>query len=557
MAVASISEFTTPDAAAWLHKRPIVSQEMLALLASLFFTLFCNLEFWHSLTAELQVRWRLLASVFVIVTALHAFLLGLVVTRRTAKPLLAVLFIITAFAAYYMNAYTVYLDPDMIRNVLHTDPKEAGELLVPGLALPLLCLAALPIMALWRIRLRKHDWKRALWRRLAFLIGMLLLCAVAAMLSFKDLSALVRNQREVRYLVTPANYVVSLSRVLLASPPGPAEPLIPIGEDAKQLQRGSGAKPRLLIFVLGETARARNWELNGYARQTTPQLAAMSDVINFARTSACGTSTEVSVPCLFSPYGRHDYDEGEIRSHQSLLHILQRAGVDILWRDNQSGCKHVCDGLAFESLSDAGDPLLCNQQRCFDEILLSGLRARIKPNGRDQVVVLHQLGNHGPAYYQRYPPEFRRFVPTCDTEEIGKCTRQQIVNSYDNALLYTDHFLAQTIAFLRQEQDYDTAMIYVSDHGESLGENGLFLHGMPYAIAPREQTHVPMLMWFSPDFAESQQLDLACLRREAVQATSHDNLFPSILGLMQVRTQVYTPERDLFARCHDQGVELQ
>jgi lipid A ethanolaminephosphotransferase len=547
---------TIPSARAteWLRARPVVGLEMLALLASLFFTVFCNFEFWHGLTADLHAHWRLLASLFVVVTALQAFLLGLVLTRRTAKPVLAVLFVATAFAAYYMSTYKVYMDPDMVRNVLNTDPREAGELLVPGLVVPLLGLAALPLVALWRLRVRKREWKRALWLRLAFLAGMLALCAVAAMFSFKDLSALVRNQREIRYLVTPANYVVSLSRVLLASPPGPRKALIPIGEDAKQAPRGAGAKPRLLVFVLGETARAQNWGLDGYARQTTPELAAMPDVINFPDASACGTSTEVSVPCLFSPYGRHAYDEGRIRSHQSLLHVLQRAGVETLWRDNQSGCKHVCDGLPFESLADAKDPALCDSQRCFDGILLSRLKEQIMPDGRDRVVVLHQLGNHGPGYYQRYPAQFRRFVPTCDTDEIGNCSQQQIVNSYDNALLYTDHVLARAIDLLRQEPDYDTALLYVSDHGESLGENGLFLHGVPYAIAPSQQTHVPMLMWFSPDFAKSQQVDLACVRRQAALPASHDNLFPTILGLMQVGTGVYDRGRDLLAHCRtDRG----
>src|SRR3546814_945063 len=172
-----------------------------------------------------------------------------------------------------------------------------------------------------------------------------------------------------------------------------------------------GARPRLLVFVLGETVRAQNWGLDGYLRQTTPQLAAMKDVINFPDVESCGTSTEVSVPCMFSPYGRHDYDAKKIRSHQPLLHVLQRAGVQVLWRDNQSGCKRVCDGLAFESMADATDPALCNGKRCFDEILLSGLQARIRPDGRDRIVVLHMLGNHGPAYYQRYPPAFRRFTP--------------------------------------------------------------------------------------------------------------------------------------------------
>jgi lipid A ethanolaminephosphotransferase len=532
----------------WLSTHPVIGSETLALLASVFFTLCCNARFWHKM-GELHVHAMLAVSIFCFVTALQAFVLGLVLTRWTAKPVLAVLFVATAFAAYYMSAYSVYIDTDMIRNVLHTDPKEAGELIVPGLILPLLLLAVLPLLLLWRIRLRRRTWRRALLVRLGFLALMLLIAIAGAALSFKDLSALVRNNREVRYLVTPANYVSALLKVLTASPPGVKQALLPIGEDATQLPRAAGGKPRLLVFVLGETARAQNWGLDGYARQTTPELAAMPGVINFPDASSCGTSTEVSVPCLFSPWGRHDYDEDKIRSHQSLLHVLDRAGVRTLWRDNQSGCKGVCDGLPFESLSDARDPVLCSGGRCLDEILLKELDARIAPDGHDRVVVLHQLGNHGPAYFQRYPPAFRRFLPTCDTEELGKCSQAQIVNSYDNALLYTDHVLARAIAQLARQQAYDAALVYVSDHGESLGEKGLFLHGVPYAIAPKEQTHVPMLMWVSPGFAQAKNLDLACLRRETARPVGHDNLFPSILGIMDVRTQVYDRSRDLFAPC--------
>ena len=163
--------------------------------------------------------------------------------------------------------------------------------------------------------------------------------------------------------------------------------------------------------------------------------------------------------------------------------------------------------------------------------------------------MLHQLGNHGPAYFERYPSRFRHFTPTCDTADLGRCTREQISNSYDNALLYTDHLLAQAIGRLQGMEDYDTAMIYVSDHGESLGEKGLFLHGVPYAIAPEEQTHVPMTMWFSAGFVHDRGLDLACLRQRAGQRTDHDVLFSSVLGLMQVRTALYSPQRDLFASC--------
>lgn len=533
----------------WINRRPEVTLETLALLSSIFFSVCCNGLLWHRLFAELHIGIAFATALFVFITALQAFLLGLVLTRWTAKPLLTLLFAVTAFSAYYMRAYNVYLDTDMIRNVLHTDPREARELFVTGMILPLLLLAVLPIAVLWRLRIRQRTWPRATLIRLAFLVAMLLSAFAAAALSFQDLSALARNQRELRYLVTPTNYVTSLARVLFASPPGRKQPLIPIGVDARQVPQASGHKPRLLVFVLGETARAQNWGLNGYARQTTPELAALPDVINFRNASSCGTSTEVSLPCIFSPYGRHAYSEDKIRSHQSLLHVLDHAGIKTLWRDNQSGCKGVCEGLPYDSVANAKVPELCNGERCFDEIMLDGLDRHITPDGTDRVVVLHQLGNHGPAYYQRYPAAYRRFTPTCDTDELGKCSRVQIVNAYDNALLYTDHFLALTIARLKQETAYDTAMIYVSDHGESLGEKGLFLHGVPYAIAPAEQTHVPMLMWFSSDFIRSQRIDTTCLRREAATPVSHDNLFPSILGLMQVRTSVYEPARDLFADC--------
>ena len=168
------------------------------------------------------------------------------------------------------------------------------------------------------------------------------------------------------------------------------------------------------------------------------------------------------------------------------------------------------------------------------------------------VLVLHQLGNHGPAYFKRYPPAFRKYEPTCDSADLAKCSQEAIVNTYDNALLYTDHMLAQTIAFLtKQDRKYHTAMIYLSDHGESLGENGLYLHGVPYSIAPKVQTEVPMVMWFSPGFAKSFSLDTDCLRQRSSLPASHDNLFHSVLGLLDVRTSVYDSKMDLSATCRN------
>ena len=545
MAGATPAEATAATTA-WWQWRPQISGESLVLLSALYFSLFSNGAFWHAAIVHPLAQWRFVLSLFLVVTALHALLLGLVINRWVAKPLLTVLLLVTAVASHYMSAYGVYLDPDMLRNVLHTDSKESSELLSARLLIPI-AWSLLPIVPLWRIRLRRRSWPRALGVRGLFLLAMALVAACGVMLSSQDFSTLFRSHREVRYLVTPANYVVSLSKVLLSSPPGPKKALLPVGLDARQAR--TAGKPRLLLLVVGETARAQNWGLNGYARQTTPELARIPDLINFPQMISCGTSTEVSLPCMFSPYGRRDYNEGRIRSHQSLLHVLDHAGIATLWRDNQSGCKGVCDGLPIERLDDAKDTDLCDGKRCLDEILIKNLRAQLLPAKGDRVVVLHQLGNHGPSYFERYPQAFKRFTPTCDNPELGQCEREQIVNAYDNALLYTDHVLAQAIGFLGRQTEYDTALIYVSDHGESLGEKGLFLHGMPYSIAPEEQTRVPMVMWFSPGLLSDSGLDLDCLRRRASQPASHDNLFPSVLGLLQVRTEAYRRAGDLFAAC--------
>jgi lipid A ethanolaminephosphotransferase len=370
---------------------------------------------------------------------------------------------------------------------------------------------------------------------------------------FQDAAATMRNQKEMRWLITPGNVLWSTAMVLGQDSAQATRPRAVIGTDAARTAQAQapGRKPLRVVLVVGETARAANWGLNGYSRQTTPQLAAMPDVVAFTKVSSCGTNTEVSVPCMFSPWGRRQYDEARIRGSQSLLHVLQRAGVQVFWRDNQSGCKGVCEGLPNETVSAATAPRLCQGEHCLDEALLQGLDgiAQGLPAG-DQLLVLHQLGNHGPAYDRRYPDAFRRFTPVCQTSDLRLCSREQIVNAYDNALLYTDHVLAQAIAWLRQDSTaHDTALIYVSDHGESLGDNGLYLHGVPQAIAPAVQTQVPMVVWLSQGLVKQQGIDLACLRQRSTQAASHDNLFHSLLGLMGVGTALYERSLDVLADC--------
>jgi lipid A ethanolaminephosphotransferase len=516
-----------------------------------------NGAFWRALlvgrSATEPYTWGLLAAVAVVLIAFHFAIVAPLANRWTVRPLLSLLILIAAFAGYYTERFTVYLDPSMLRNVLRTNVGEARELFAWAMVPALLWRAALPLWLLWRVRPTARPLLASLPRRLGMWLLVVAVGAAALWSVFQDAAATMRNQKEMRWLITPGNVLWSTAMVLGQDSAQATRPRAVIGTDAARTAQAQapGRKPLRVVLVVGETARAANWGLNGYSRQTTPQLAAMPDVVAFTKVSSCGTNTEVSVPCMFSPWGRRQYDEARIRGSQSLLHVLQRAGVQVFWRDNQSGCKGVCEGLPNETVSAATAPRLCQGEHCLDEALLQGLDgiAQGLPAG-DQLLVLHQLGNHGPAYDRRYPDAFRRFTPVCQTSDLRLCSREQIVNAYDNALLYTDHVLAQAIAWLRQDSTaHDTALIYVSDHGESLGDNGLYLHGVPQAIAPAVQTQVPMVVWLSQGLVKQQGIDLACLRQRSTQAASHDNLFHSLLGLMGVGTALYERSLDVLADC--------
>ena len=535
---------------AWF-RRPAIGSGLLALLAALYFSLASNASFWAAFRAtqagQSSGAWTLGFGLFVAITALHALLLLLVVNRWTRNVLLPLLFLVTAAAAFYMDRYHVYIDRDMVANVLVTEPKEASELITADFALALLLHGVLPSLLVW--------WTRAPARSVGkgiamHAVGIALAFAVAAGaigLNYQALASLMRNETSMRHLIAPGNWVVALGKALREERRADA-PREPIATDAR-IERPAGARPRLLIIVVGETVNAAHWGLNGYHRQTTPRLAAL-DGVNYPDVEACGTNTEVSLPCLFSSQGLHDYDRTAIRGSESMLHLLDHLGVATLWRDNQTGCKGACDGLPFVSYLDANVPGHCDGTRCFDSVLLDGLDAAVARMPGDAVVVLHMLGNHGPSYYARYPDAFKRFTPACEIDELGDCERDTIVNAYDNAILYTDTVVADSVAWLeRQSAARDTALIYVSDHGESLGEAGLYLHGVPRLIAPDAQLKVPMWLWLSPPLRASEGIDLACLRASAQAPRTHDALFSTVLGLMRVDTGVRHPDLDLLTPC--------
>jgi lipid A ethanolaminephosphotransferase len=534
--------------------RLALNTDALALAGGVYFALFCNGPFIRSAMdgrswTEMST-WAFAASLVLLLIVLHTMLLGMVTVGRAAKPMLGAFILVAAGASYYSAKYGTYIDPTMVRNVLHTQWAEARELMGPALLGHLLLHALPPLALLSRVDVIERPWRKALLVRLRTLLGAAIILVVVLLLVFQDVAALMRNQRELRYLITPANIVYSTARTLGSEGAAKASPRLAVGEDAR---RGSIAaqrkKPLMVVLVIGETARAANWGLNGYGRPTTPELAALHP-LNFTAVQACGTNTETSLPCMFSAIGRRDFDERRIRTSESLLDVLRRAGYGLQWIDNQSGCKGVCAGIPEVSVGKDKYPDLCDGDHCLDETLVRELRAGTGAAAGDQVLVLHMLGNHGPAYHKRYPASHRRFGPACETGELRKCSREEIVNAYDNALTYTDSVLAEIVRYLETlSATHDTGLVYLSDHGESLGEHGLYLHGVPHSIAPDEQTAIPMVWWLSPGLAESTRLDTRCLALQAAKPWSHDNLFHTMLGLLDVQTRVYEPQLDITAPC--------
>jgi lipid A ethanolaminephosphotransferase len=253
---------------------------------------------------------------------------------------------------------------------------------------------------------------------------------------------------------------------------------------------------------------------------------------------------------MMSALGRSDYSLAKAQSQENILDIIARTGVKIVWFDNQSGCKRVCDRVERINTSQLTDPAFCKNGECYDEILIKELENYLGKINQDTLIVLHQMGSHGPAYYRRYPPAYEKFKPTCKTSQLDKCAKEDIVNAYDNTIYYTDHVLASLINVLQKNSGHNqTGLFYMSDHGESLGEMGLYLHAAPYLFAPDAQIHVPSIMWLSDSLKSNQKISTSCLQSLGDKEFSHDNLFYSLLGIFDISTHLYQADKDILGAC--------
>ncbi|VVM38643.1 phosphoethanolamine transferase [Pseudomonas fluorescens] len=535
-------------------KLKAVRPEWVTLIASAFLLIGCNVVLWQHLfeiTAADGKGIAMRVAFGVMILAAFNIVLTVLAFRPLLKPLLTLIFLISAGVAYFMNQYGVMIDAGMFRNFAETNATEVRDLLSLKLFAYILLLGVLPSWILWKLPINYRRWHRELFSKVIVSVASVAVIGGVALANYQGLSSLFRNHHEIRLMLVPSNYIGASAGYLREQVVSAQQPFVKIGEDA---QRNPDLKlqPRksLTVLVVGESARAENFGILGYDRDTTPTLDKEAGLIAFTDVHSCGTETAVSVPCMFSNMGRKDYDASKAKNEEGLLDVLKRAGIDVIWRDNQSGCKGTCDRVTLQDVSNLKDPALCANSECRDEILLQGLQSFIDHLDKDTVLVLHQMGSHGPEYFKRYPKEYEHFTPVCESNALNNCSRESIVNGYDNTLVYTDHVLSSLIDVLRSNQDkVDTAMLYLSDHGESLGEYNLFLHGTPYMLAPEQQKHVAMLAWFSDNYQKAYSVDTHCLQMSRDKPLSQDNLFHSMLGLLEVKSKVYQPDLDMFAGC--------
>jgi lipid A ethanolaminephosphotransferase len=526
--------------------------ETLVFAFCLWAALTCNFGYWAIVGANTTTGFlpglAFLANMTLVTLGLISLVMLVLAVGPLTRMVLTLSLLVSAAAGYFTYKFGTLIDADMLVNVIETNPAEASELLTVPFIAAIVFFGALPAIAVWKYPLNRRRLPIAIRDRGVALLLAISMIAGPLYFSQKEVVSFGRNHREVRHAIAPVNAIVAgivLARDALETPPE----FLDVGVDAVHTSAGNDRLPRVHVLIVGETARAANFSLNGYPRNTNPELQARTDVV-YTTAASCGTATATSLPCMLTLGGRTGFDRAVRRNQDNLLDIAARSGYSVHWLDNGNGCKGLCDRIDSRDLHLAAVDPFCSETECFDEILVHELKNLLRDIKGDTLIVLHPLGSHGPAYFRRYPDEYRRFVPDCRSVNFADCTIEEIVNSYDNTIAYTDHVIAAAIDALAAESGHiSPSLTYMSDHGESLGEHNMFLHGMPYNLAPDEQKQVPMISWFGDTHDQVVGLSSRCAQSSEQQEISHDNLFHTELGLLDIETSAYDTNLDIYSDC--------
>ncbi len=527
-----------------------ISSFQVTLLVSVFITIVHNYLFLYKIYIAYDSPFLQSSYIIVIITAvlflLHFIIFNILLVKYIGKLIIIIFFIANAMAFYHIYNYNILFDKALIAAILATDIKESKEIISLQMFLFVAFLGVLPSLILFKTKIIfKHFYKELLYRLILIIISFVLACVLLIM-NYKDLSSFFRNHSYFKYLPIPYSYTINTYKVLRDSYiSNNKTPFLQIGEDAKLGNKISNNKNTIVVLIVGETAREMNFSLNGYERKTNAPLENKNLVI-FENTTSCGTITNVSVPCMFSNLTRSEFSDVLANNRDNLIDILSRAGIDIFWVDNNTGgCINVCKKLPKEKVV-----YTCNDKNCDDQKLIDELQKYLSnPVEKPTLIVLHMLGSHGPTYHLRFPKEFAKFNPYCKTNILKNCSSEEIINVYDNSIYYTSYLINQTIEIVAKQKNLNSAVVYISDHGESLGENGVYLHGLPYLIAPKEQTHVPFIGWFSESF-QRNFFKNSCLISINKKDYSQDNIFHTTIGLLDVETKDHNSSMDIFNPCY-------
>ena len=527
-----------------------ISLPLFISLLSLYYALVLNfplLTHFYDLAVDSGTLFAISAG-FLLVFA-FAIIFTLISIPYFFKPFIICLTLASSLAFYASLKYNIMFDSTMVENIFETNTGEAFSYLNLNACIYFILTGIIPSLFIYFLNITPvSKWSKAILQRLIIICVALSGIVFIAASFYKNYASVGRNHTYLNKMINPAYFFNSIKYLNKKYFTEKLDYLV-IGKDA-HLTPVINKKPTLMIFVLGETARAQNSTYNGYSRNTTPYTENLG-LISFQDVASCGTATAVSVPCMFSNMNRENYKKNRANTQDDVLDLLTYAGVDVIWKDHDGGAKGVDKHIKSVIIPNQDDPELCKNRDCYDEILLKGLDEYIESNDKDKLIALHLIGSHGPTYWLRYPPEMEKFTPSCDRSDIDQCTDQELTNVYDNTLVYTDYFLSQSIELLKKyQQKYNVALMYISDHGESLGESGFYLHGSPYILAPIYQRRVPWLLWMPDQYAQAKNINRECLREEAQKGGfSHDNLFHTLLGFYGVETTAKDLKMDLIANC--------
>jgi len=439
---------------------------------------------------------------------------------------------ILIFFVLLKMGFGIILDKTMMSNVFNTNFSEVNQLFNPKIFIYILFLGIAPSFVIYRLKIL---FQPSALKRIVIMAIFILATAILAFINSKSWLWIDKNAKHLGGLSMPLSYFINSIRYSVS--------LVNKGQQIQLPQAHFVNNKNTLVFlVIGESARKANFSLYGYPRLTNPLLQ-NDQVIALQNTTSCTTYTTESIKCMLSHLGSKSPSR---KSFEPLPIYLQRHNINVLWRSNNWG-EPKMQLTNYQKTSEI--IAKCHHKNCqktdHDESLLYDIDQEIKNySNKNALIVLHQNGSHGPNYHSKYPAEFEKFTPVCKSVELQKCNKEELINAYDNTIVYNDFFLHQLIKVLKKNKKISSLVIYISDHGESLGEYNFYLHGMPYSIAPDYQKQIPFIIWASDKFKKEHDFsnhDLATRTKN-----SQDNIFHSIMGAFGLRSEIYNQELDIF-----------